>query len=95
MKTLKTKLAIKQVIAKPITMVSVYFLRETVSINLPAQIIVIALKTVAIEYKLPNCVFVRSKVPLKSWLKREIKKVCPKPEENAIKKPKNKRWIFL
>ena len=56
--------------------------------SLPAQIMVIALKTVAIEYKLPNSVFVKLKVCLKSLLKREIKNVCPKPDEKAIKNPK-------
>ena len=52
---------------------------------------VIALKTVAIEYKLPNSVFVKLKVCLKSLLKREIKNVCPKPDEKAIKNPKKSK----
>ncbi len=56
-------------------MAKVYFLKDTVSISLPAQIIVIALSTVAMEYKLPNSVLVSSKVSLKSWLNNEIKNV--------------------
>ena len=73
----------------------VYFLKDTVSINLPAQIIVIALSTVATEYKLPNWVLVSSKVFLKSWLNNEIKNVWPNPDAKAIKNPKNKRFKFL
>ena len=76
-------------------MAKVYFLKDTVSISLPAQIIVIALNTVAMEYKLPNSVLVSSKVSLKSWLNNEIKNVWPNPEAKAIKNPKNKRFIFL
>ena len=56
--------------------------------SLPAQIMVIALKTVAIEYKLPNSVFVKLKVCLKSLLKREIKNVCPKPMKRQSKTQK-------
>ena len=76
-------------------MAKVYFLKDTVSISLPAQIIVIALSTVAMEYKLPNSVLVSSKVSLKSWLNNEIKNVWPNPDAKAIKNPKNKRFIFL
>ena len=76
-------------------MAKVYFLKDTVSISVPAQIIVIALNTVAMEYKLPNSVLVSSKVSLKSWLNNEIKNVWPNPEAKAIKNPKNKRFIFL
>ena len=76
-------------------MAKVYFLKDTVSISLPAQIIVIALNTVAMEYKLPNSVLVSSKVSLKSWLNNEIKNVWPNPDAKAIKNPKNKRFIFL
>ena len=76
-------------------MAKVYFLKDTVSISLPAQIIVIALSTVAMEYKLPNSVLVSSKVSLKSWLNNEIKNVWPNPDAKDIKNPKNKRFKFL
>ena len=76
-------------------MAKVYFLKDTVSINLPAQIIVIALSTVAMEYKLPNSVLVSLNVSLKSWLNNEIKNVWPNPDAKAIKNPKNKRFKFL
>ena len=59
--------------------------------SLPAQIMVIALSTVAIEYKLPNSVLVRSKVCLKSLLKRDIKNVCQKHDEKAIKNKKKRK----
>ena len=42
-------LAKKHVIERPNTMTKVYFLRETVSMSLPAHMIVNALKIVAIE----------------------------------------------
>ena len=42
-------LAIKHVKAIPKTITRVYFFKLTVSINLPVQIIVMALRTVAIE----------------------------------------------
>ena len=88
---LNTILAIKQVKASPKTITSVYFFKDTVSMSLPAHMIVMALITVAIEYKLPNSVLVRSKVCLKSLLNKEIKNVCPKPDEKAIKNPKKSR----
>ena len=88
---LNTILAIKQVKASPKTITSVYFFKDTVSMSLPAQMIVMALITVAIEYKLPNSVLVRSKVFLKSLLNKEIKNVCPKPDEKAIRNPKKSR----
>ena len=75
----------------PKTITSVYFFKDTVSMSLPAHIIVIALITVAIEYKLPNSALVRSKVCLKSLLNKEIKNVCPKPDEKAIRNPKKSR----
>ncbi len=81
--------------AKPKTITIVYLFKDTVSMSLPAQIIVTALRTVAIEYKLPNSVLDKLNVCLKSLLKREIKNVCPNPDEKAIKKPKNSRCIFL
>ena len=68
-------LAKKQVMESPITMANVYFFKEIVSMSLPAQIIVTALKMVAIEYRLPNCVLVKLNVSLKSSLKRDIKNV--------------------
>ena len=88
---LNITLAIKQVNASPKTITSVYFFKDTVSMSLPAHIIVMALITVAIEYKLPNSELVRSNVCLKSLLNKEIKNVCPKPDENAIKNPKKSR----
>ena len=84
-------LAIKQLKASPKTITRVYFFNDTVSMSLPAHIMVIALITVAIEYKLPNSVLVRSKVCLKTLLNKEIKNVCPKPDEKAIKNPKKSR----
>ena len=93
--TLNTTPAKKHVIERPKTIVNVYFLRETVSISLPAHIIVNALKIVAIEYRLPNCVLLRLNVSLKSSLKREIKNVCPNPDANAIKKPNINKFEFL
>ena len=92
---MKTILAKKQVMESPITMVNVYFFKEIVSISLPAQMIVIALKIVAIEYKLPNWVLVNLNVSLKSSLKRDIKNVWPNPEAKAIKKPNINRLEFL
>ena len=92
---MKTMLAKKQVMESPITMANVYFFKEIVSISLPAQIIVIALKMVAIEYRLPNWVLVKLNVSLKSSLKREIKNVCPNPDANAIKKPNINKFEFL
>mgnify|MGYP003334951610 CR=1 FL=1 len=56
--------------------------------------IVMALITVAIEYKLPNSVLVRSKVFLKSLLNKEIKNVCPKPDEKAIRNPHSSHGAF-
>ena len=47
--TLKTILAKKHVIERPNTIAKVYFFSETVSMSLPAHIIVNALKIVAIE----------------------------------------------
>ena len=76
-------------------MAKVYFLRETVSISLPAHIIVNALKIVAIEYRLPNWVLLKLNVSLKSSLKREIKNVCPNPDANAIRKPNINKFEFL
>ena len=88
-------LAIKQARAKPITITSVYFFKDIVSISLPAHIIVIALITVAIEYRLPNSVLVRLKACLKSLLNKEIKNVCPGPEQRAIKNPNKSKLKFL
>ena len=88
-------LAKKQVMESPITMANVYFFKEIVSMSLPAQIIVIALKMVAIEYILPNWVLVKLNVSLKSSLKRDIKNVWPNPEANAIKKPNINKLEFL
>ena len=76
-------------------MAKVYFLRETVSISLPAHIIVNALKIVAIEYRLPNWVLLKLNVSLKSSLKRDIKNVWPNPDANAIKKPNINKLEFL
>ena len=76
-------------------MAKVYFLRETVSISLPAHIIVNALKIVAIEYRLPNWVLLKLNVSLKSSLKREIKNVCPNPDAKAIRKPNINKFEFL
>ena len=88
-------LAKKHVIERPNTMAKVYFLRETVSMSLPAHIIVNALKIVAKEYRLPNCVLLKLKTSLKSSLNREIKNVCPNPDANAIKKPNINKLEFL